>query len=125
MIAVIFDLFDTLVSEPPGRPSQQHVATSLRVSLDDLRQWWRDTARKRMTGEYPSYLSSLEAMRRDLGSQATDSELRAVAADRYRRKRDILLRVEARIVDMIKALACSGLPEHPQQYDRRRNRLVG
>ena len=109
MKALIFDLFDTLVSSgPPGGPSQQDIAGRLRVSVDDLRLWWHESSRRRMTGEFADYVTCLRTMRRDLRSQATDAELEAVASRRYQRKRGVLLRVEKRIMHMIAALEASG-----------------
>ena len=47
MKAVLFDLFETLVTQKySDRPTEQSFVDKLGLNLDDVRAWWGDHARE-------------------------------------------------------------------------------
>ena len=77
MKAVLFDLFETLVTQKySDRPTEQSFVDKLGLNLDDVRAWWGDHARERMIGKFATYQEMLSALCGSLGAQLKVRRLR-------------------------------------------------
>ena len=103
MKAVLFDLFETLVTQKySDRPTEQAFVDKLGLNLDDVRAWWGDSARDRMIGKFATYQEMLSALCNSLGASVESATIEELSRDRLRRKREYLLGVDA---DMLQALS--------------------
>ena len=109
MKAVLFDLFETLVTQKySDRTSEQSFADKLGLNLDDVRAWWEDSARDRMTGKFATYQEMLSALYGSLGVAVENATIEEISRDRLRRKREYLLGVDAEMIQAISQLRANG-----------------
>ena len=109
MKAVLFDLFETLVTQKySDRTSEQSFADKLGLNLDDVRAWWGDSARDRMTGKFATYQEMLSALYGSLGVAVENATIEEISRDRLRRKREYLLGVDAEMIQAISQLRENG-----------------
>ena len=105
MKAVLFDLFETLVTQKySDRTSEQSFADKLGLNLDDVRAWWGDSARDRMTGKFATYQEMLSALYGLLGVAVENATIEEISRDRLRRKREYLLGVDDEILQVLSQL---------------------
>ena len=103
MKAVLFDLFDTLVTEQyADRPTEQSVADKLGLDLDDMRAWWAKTSRDRMIGVFATCQETLSALYSSLGVSVARTTIEEICRERLKRRREYLLGVDA---EMLQALS--------------------
>ena len=56
MKTVLFDLFETLVTQKyADRPTEQSFVDKLGLNLDDVRTWGGEHTKERMTGKFATY----------------------------------------------------------------------
>ena len=109
MKAVLFDLFETLVTQKyADRPAEQSFVDKLGLNLDDVRAWWEECARERMTGEFATYQEMLSALCRSLDASVERETIEEISRDRLRRKREYLLGVEAGVLQALLQLRSNG-----------------
>ena len=109
MKVVLFDLFETLVTQKDSdRPSEQSFVDKLGLNLDDVRAWWGDSARDRMTGKFATYQEMLSALCNSLGASVESATIEEMSRDRLRRKREYLLGVEAEMLQVLSQLRANG-----------------
>ena len=109
MKVVLFDLFETLVTQKyADRPSEQSFADRLGLNLDDVRAWWGDSARDRMTGKFVTYQEMLSALCNSLGASVESATIEEMSRDRLRRKREYLLGVDAEMLQALSQLRANG-----------------
>ena len=109
MKAVLFDLFETLVTQKySDRPSEQSFVDKLGLDLDDVRAWWGDSARDRMIGKFATYQGMLSALCNSLGASVESATIEEMSRDRLRRKREYLLGVEAEMLRVLSQLRVNG-----------------
>jgi len=103
--AVLFDLFETLVTQQyADRPAEQSFVDKLGLNLDDVRAWWKSHTSERMTGEFATYQETLSALCGSLGASIESATIEEISRDRLRRKREYLLGVDAKIVQVLSQL---------------------
>ena len=109
MKAVLFDLFETLVTQKySDRPSEQSFVDKLGLDLDDVRAWWGDSARDRMIGKFATYQEMLSALCGSLEASVESATIEEMSRDRLRRKREYLLGVEAEMLQALSQLRANG-----------------
>ena len=109
MKAVLFDLFETLVTQKySDRPSEQSFVDKLGLDLDDVRAWWGDSARDRMIGKFATYREMLSALCGSLEVSVESATIEEMSRDRLRRKREYLLGVEAEMLQALSQLRANG-----------------
>ncbi len=84
--AVVFDLFGTLVDNPPYDTYQEALlqdAARLGVPLSDFQRLWAETSRERHTGAIPTIEANLGLICRRLGVTVTASRVAEAAQARY------------------------------------------
>lgn len=109
MKVVLFDLFETLVTQKyADRPSEQSFVDKLGLDLDDVRAWWGDSARDRMTGKFATYQEMLSALCNSLGASVESATIEEMSRDRLRRKREYLLGVEAEMLQALSQFRANG-----------------
>ena len=109
MKAVLFDLFETLVTQKySDRPTEQSFVDKLGLNLDDVRAWWGDHARERMIGKFATYQEMLSALCGSLGASVESATIEEISSDRLRRKREYLLGVDAEMLHVLSQLRSNG-----------------
>ena len=109
MKAVLFDLFETLVTQRySDRPAEQLFVDKLGLNLDDVRAWWGSHARERMTGGFATYREMLSALCGSLGASVERATIEEISTDRLWRKREYLLGVEAEVLRVLSQLRSNG-----------------
>ncbi len=109
MKAVIFDLFETLVTQKySNRPTEQSFVDKLGLNLDDVRAWWRDCARERMTGKFDTYQEMLSELCGSLGASVESTTIEEISRDRLKRKREYLLGVDVAMLQVLSQLRSNG-----------------
>ena len=109
MKAVLFDLFETLVTQKyADRPTEQSFVDKLGLNLADVRAWWGDSARDRMTGKFATYREMLSALCSSLGASVENATIEEISRDRLRRKREYLLGVDAEMMQVLAKLRSNG-----------------
>lgn len=79
MKAVLFDLFETLVTQKySDRPTEQAFVDKLGLDLDDVRAWWGDHAIERMTGKLATHQEMLLALCGSLGASVESETICSV-----------------------------------------------
>ena len=80
MKAVLFDLFETLVTQKySDRPTEQSFVDKLGLNLGDVRAWWWDHARERMTGKFATYQEMLSALCGSLGASVESATIEEIS----------------------------------------------
>ena len=109
MKAVLFDLFETLVTQKSAdRPTEQSFVDKLGLNLDGVRAWGGDHARERMIGKFVTYQEMLSALCGSLGASVESATIEELSRDRLRRKREYLLGVDAEMLHVLSQLRSNG-----------------
>ena len=108
--AVIFDLYETLVTEfnPDWRPSPS-TAERLGVDQDAFDAAWRDAWPRRYVGGYDGFPSVLRDLCRRVGERADEAVVQQLYQERLVAKRRPLMRTEDAVIDMLRHLQDVGL----------------
>ena len=108
--AVIFDLYETLISEyvPVWKP-QQTVIERLGVEVDAFRSVWSRFQRARFTGEIPDYATALRLICRELDHVPAEALLPQLQEERLALKRGPFLQIDATVLAMLTKLAQLGV----------------
>lgn len=109
--AIIFDLYETLISEyvPVWKP-QQRVIERLGLEVDAFRPVWIRLQRARFTGEMPDYATVLRLICRELGHEPDEALLARLQAERLTLKRGPFTIIDPQVSAMLTALAQQDIP---------------
>lgn len=103
--AVIFDLYETLISEyVPTWKSKQTTAQRLGVDEDVFRRKWVRIQRERFTGEIPDFVTALRHVCERLEHAVEEGILQQLWQERLQLKRRPFERVEKTVVEMLVGL---------------------
>lgn len=106
---VIFDLFETLVSEfDAGHPSTTEVAQTLQLPVEDFQREYVNHRPARCTGQL-DYAASLRYIVRKLGGKSPENTIKTLAERRYSAFAGHLRHVEPQILDMLNEITTSGI----------------
>ena len=106
---VIFDLFETLVSEfDAGHPSNTEVAQTLGLPVADFQQEYQDLRPARYTGQL-DYVGSLRYIVGKLGGKSPESTIKILAERRQSAFTAHLRCIEPDILDMLNEITTSGI----------------
>ena len=106
---IIFDLFETLVSEFDARhPSITEVAQTLQLSVEDFQREYVKHRPARCTGQL-DYAASLRYIVGKLGGKSSENTIKTLAERRYSAFAGHLRHVEPEILDMLNAITISGI----------------
>ena len=106
---VIFDLFETLVSEfDAGHPSITEVAQTLQLSVEDFQREYVNHRPARCTGQL-DYAASLRYIVRKLGGKSPENTIKTLAERRHSAFAGHLCHVEPEILDMLNEITTSGI----------------
>lgn len=110
MQAVVFDLYETLVTEfdPNWKPGSS-LGDSLGVDPQAFAQAWRATFVQRMSGEIPDFFSALDEIGRLIGCSFDKALVERLYQRRVAEHRRPLLRVRDDIRQMLQDLHAAGL----------------
>ena len=108
---VIFDLFETLVSEfDTGHPSTTEVAQTLELPVKEFQQEYYQSLRSaRYTGQFRDYATVLCYIVQQLGGKSSDSTIKTLAERRHSAFTVHLPCVEPEILDMLNEITTSGI----------------
>ena len=109
MQAIIFDLFETLVTEW-GRPkyTAREIAADLNVDLQPFRREREALGTAHFLGEFPDFAQLLETILQRLDITRDKNLLEEIARRREECKRKCFDVIEPKIIDMLQALKDSG-----------------
>ena len=106
---VIFDLFETLVSEfDAGHPSTTEVAQTLQLPVDDFQREYVNHRPARCTGQL-DYAASLRYIVQKLGDKSPENTIKTLAERRHSAFTAHLRRIEPEILDMLNDITASGI----------------
>ena len=106
---VVFDLFETLISEFDARhPSITEVAQTLQLPVEDFQREYVNHRPARCTGQL-EYAASLRYIVRKLGGKSPENTIKTLAERRYSAFTRHLRRVEPEILDMLNEITASGI----------------
>ena len=106
---VIFDLFETLVSEfDAGHPSTTEVAQTLQLPVEDFQREYVNHRPARMTGQL-DYAVSLRYIVRKLGGKSSESTIQTLAERRQSAFTAHLRCIEPEILNMLNEITSSGI----------------
>ena len=106
---VIFDLFETLISEfDAGHPSTTEVAQTLQLPVEDFQREYVNHRPARCTGQL-DYAASLRYIVRKLGGKSPESTIKTLAERRHSAFAGHLRHVEPEILDMLNEITTSGI----------------
>ena len=106
---VIFDLFETLISEfDAGHPSITEVAQTLQLPVEDFQREYVNHRPARCTGQL-DYAASLRYIVRKLGGKSPENTIKTLAARRHSAFAGHLRHVEPEILDMLNEITTSGI----------------
>ena len=109
MKIVLFDLFETLVSEfDAGHPSTTEVAQTLQLPVEDFQREYVDHRPARTTGQL-DYTASLRYIVRKLGEKSPESTIQTLAERRHSAFTAHLRRIEPEILDMLNEITTLGI----------------
>ena len=107
---VIFDLFETLISEfDSGHPSHTEVAQTLQLPVKEFQQEYQNLRFARLTGQFSDYTAVLRYIVRKLGGKSAESTIKTLAEHRYSAWAVHLRRIEPEILDMLNEITTSGI----------------
>ena len=108
---VLFDLFETLVSEfDAGHPSITEVAQTLGLPVEAFQQEYYQSLRSaRYTGQFPDYATVLCYIVRKLGGKSSDSTIQTLAERRQSAFTAHLRCIESEILDMLNEITTAGI----------------
>ena len=110
MRAVIFDLYETLITE--NHPEWfGHPSLAERLGLDEevCRREWRLRHQGRMTGQIPDHGTVLQQICEAAGVSTPMNRIKDLVAERIEAKARPFERIEPEVVDMLQCLRQSGL----------------
>jgi putative hydrolase of the HAD superfamily len=103
--AILFDLYETLVSEfDPSRTSQPSMATRLGVDATAFTALWRQLRARRMTGDIEDFPSAVRAICHRLGHTPNDAMLTQLHQERQTAKARPFTHLAADVVTMVTRL---------------------
>ena len=106
---VIFDLFETLVSEfDAGHPSITEVAQTLQLPVEDFQREYVNHRPARCTGQL-DYAASLRYIVGKLGRKSPENTIKTLAERRHSAFAGHLRHVEPEILDMLNEITTSGI----------------
>ena len=106
---VIFDLFETLISEfDAGHPSITEVAQTLGLPAEDFKREYVNHRPARCTGQL-DYAVSLRYIVGKLGGKSPENTIKTLAERRHSAFARHLRHVEPEILDMLNEIAASGI----------------
>ena len=106
---VLFDLFETLVSEfDAGHPSTTEVAQTLGVPAEDFQREYQDLRPARYTGQL-DYTASLSYIVGKLGGKSPENAIKTLAERRRSAFTTHLCRIEPEILDMLNEITTAGI----------------
>ena len=106
---VIFDLFETLVSEfDAGHPSITEVAQTLGLPVEDFQREYVNHRPARCTGQL-DYAASLRYIVRKLGGKSPESTIKTLSERRHSAFAGHLRHVEPEILDMLNEITTSDI----------------
>lgn len=106
---VIFDLFETLISEfDSGHPSTTEVAQTLGLPVAEFQQEYQNLRPARYTGKL-DYAVSLRYIVRKLGGKSPESTIKTLAERRQSAFTAHLRRIEPEILNMLNEITSSGI----------------
>ena len=106
---VIFDLFETLISEfDAGHPSITEVAQTLQLPVEDFQREYVNHRPARCKGQV-DYAASLRYIVRKLGGKSSENTIKTLAERRHSAFAVHLRHVEPEILDMLNEIATSGI----------------
>lgn len=106
---VIFDLFETLVSEfDAGHPSTTEVAQTLQLPVEDFQREYVNHRPARCTGQL-DYATSLRYIVGKLGGKSPENTIKTLAERRHSAFTAHLRRIEPEILDMLNDITASGI----------------
>ncbi|MCL2171611.1 MAG: HAD family hydrolase [Defluviitaleaceae bacterium] len=109
MKAVVFDLFETLITEwQKVKYLQSEVAADLGVDLQLFRQEWQKLGKQRYLGNYPKMEQVYEAILNNLGVDCESRLIFAAARKRELTKRQCFNEIEPKIIEMLMELKKRG-----------------
>jgi len=108
---VIFDLFETLVSEfDAGHPSTTEVAQTLELPVKEFQQEYDHNLRlARYTGQFSDYATVLRYIIQQLGGKSPESTIKTLAERRQSAFTAHLRCIEPEILDMLNEITTSGI----------------
>ncbi len=107
---VIFDLFETLVSEfDAGHPSITEVAQILKLPVMNFQREYQNLRLARYTGQFPDYTAVLRYIVQQLGGKSPESTIRTLAERRQSAFATHLRSVEPEILNMLNEITTSGI----------------
>ena len=106
---VIFDLFETLISEfDAGHPSTTEVAQTLGLPMEDFQREYQNLRPERYTGQL-DYAVSLRYIVGKLGGKCPESTIKTLAECRQSAFSAHLRYIEPEILNMLNEIATSGI----------------
>ena len=106
---IIFDLFETLISEfDAGHPSTTEVTRTLRLPVKEFQQEYQNFRPARYTGKL-DYAASLRYIVRKLGGKSPESTIKTLAERRQSAFTAHLRRIEPEILNMLNEITSSGI----------------
>ena len=108
---VIFDLFETLVSEfDAGHPSTTEVAQTLELPVKEFQQeYYQNLRLARYTGQFSDYATVLRYIIQQLGGKSPESTIKTLAERRQSAFTTHLRCIESEILDMLNEITTSGI----------------
>lgn len=109
--AVIFDLYETLISEyvPVWKP-QQTVIERLGLTVEAFRPVWHRLQHARFTGEIPDYATALRLVCHELGQKPDEVLLAKLQQERLELKRRPFLHIDETVLTLLSRLAQQDIP---------------
>ena len=105
---VIFDLFETLISEfDADRPSHTEVAHALQLPAKEFQQEYQNLRFARLTGQFSDYTAILRYIVQKLGGEPPEKAIETLAERRYSAGAVHLRRIEPEILDMLNEITIS------------------
>ena len=111
MKIIIFDLFETLISEfDSSQPSHTEVAQTLELPVKEFQQEYHQNLRPaRYTGQFPDYATVLCYIVRKFGRKSPESTIKTLAERRQSAFTAHLRCIEPEILDMLNEITTSGI----------------
>ena len=102
MPIVIFDLFETLISEfDSGHPSTTEVAQTLQLPVKEFQQEYQNLRLERLTGQFSGYAAVLRYIIRKLDGKSAESTIKTLTDRRHSAFAMHLRRIEPEILNML------------------------
>ena len=107
---VIFDLFETLVSEfDAGHPSHTEVAQTLQLPVKEFQREHQNLRLARLTGQFSDYTAILRHIVQKLGGKSPESTIKTLTERRRFAGAAHLHRIEPDILNMLNEITTSGV----------------